>query len=101
MYVAFEYGRSTIQLGEILFIDIVNGISSCGQCHLEGVSIGRHLHISTHTTVDSLDVGGGGSILTYTVKDADECSVALAVHLAQFDADQLHLLPNLSSEEIG
>ena len=85
----------------MLVVDIVNGITTCSQSNLEGIGTNRNMRGGAHTTVDSLDIGLRGSIFTDAVKNTDKLGVALTIYLAQFDADELHLLPNLSREEIG
>ena len=53
-----------------------------------------------HAGVEGVEIGGSGCVVADAVEDGDELIVGLAVHLAELDGYDGHLLPHLGVEEI-
>ena len=92
--VAEEQSWGAVEPGKALFVDVVHGVAAGGQG--DGQLAALRAQWRLDTPVEGVEVTGRDVVLADAVEEADELVVALAVDLAKFDADQLHLLPHLA-----
>ena len=83
LHLAFEYSGFTGQLLEVAVVDIINGVSACGERdgHLLALA-----GCGADTAVEHFQLLLADVACPDVVEYADELGVVLPIHLAQFDA---------------
>ena len=87
------------QFRQLLFIDVVHHIATCGQGDVHVVFV--RYDFGVVSGVQKLEVGGRSCIVADVVEHSHEGRIALSVYLCQFNGHQFHFVEDSGREEIG